>query len=37
MARWFGSQGQINMAKKAKSCPDYDVTHKKPQTHVKNF
>jgi len=29
MARWVGAQGQVNTAKKAKTIPHCDVTHKK--------
>jgi len=31
-ARWVGAQRQVNLAKKAKTWPHYDVTHRKPQT-----
>jgi len=27
MARWVGAQGQVNLAKKVKTCPHFDVTH----------
>jgi len=36
MARWVGAHGQVNLAKKAKTCPQYDVTHSKPQTQNEN-
>jgi len=32
MAHWIGSQGQVNLAKKAKTSPQYDATPRKPQT-----
>jgi len=32
MAHWVSAQGQVNLAKKAKTCPHYDITHRKPQT-----
>ena len=35
MACWVGTQSQVKSAKKAKTCPDYDVTHRKPQTQNK--
>jgi len=35
MAPWVGAQGQVNLAKKAKTCPDYGVTRRKPQTQIK--
>jgi len=35
MARWVGAQGRVNLAKKAKTCPHYDITHIKPQTQNK--
>jgi len=31
MACWAGPQGQVKLAKKAKTCPHYDVTHRKTQ------
>jgi len=35
MGRWAGAKGQTNSAKKAKTYPNYDITHKK---HLKrNF
>jgi len=33
MARWVGAQGQVNLAKTAKTCPLYDVNHRKPKTN----
>jgi len=35
MACWVGAQGQVNLATKAKACPRYDVTQKKPKTKKK--
>jgi len=38
MACFVGAQGQVNLVKNAKSCPHYDITHRKPQTqHHKLF
>jgi len=38
MARWVGVQGQVNLAKMAKTCSHYDVTHRKSQTrNEQNF
>jgi len=38
MARWIGAQGQVHLAKKAKTCPHCDVTHREPQIrNEKNF
>jgi len=37
MARWVGAQGQVKLAKKAKTCPHCDVTYRKPQTQIKKF
>jgi len=38
MARWVDAHGPANLAKKVKTCPHYDVTHRKPQTqNEKNF
>jgi len=34
MARWVGAQGQVNLAKKAKTCLHYDVIHRKPQIQI---
>jgi len=31
MAYWVVAQGQVKSAKKAKTCPHYDVTHRKTQ------
>jgi len=38
MACWVGAQIQVKLTKKAKTCPHYDITHKKnkPKTK-KNF
>jgi len=36
MARWVGAQGQLKLAKSANTS-DYDVTHRQPQTQIKNF
>jgi len=36
MARWVGTQGQAKLAKNPNTSPDYDVTHRKPQTQIKN-
>jgi len=30
-----GTQGQVKLVKKAKTCPHYDFTHRKPQTQNK--
>jgi len=32
MAHGLGAQGQVNLAKKSKGYPHYDVTHRKPRT-----
>jgi len=38
MARWVGTQGQVNSATKMKTCPHYDITQRKPQTqNEKNY
>jgi len=37
MARWVGTQGQVSLAKKAKTCAHCDVIHKKKQTQIKIF
>jgi len=29
MALWLGAPGQVNLAKKAKTCSHYDVTPRK--------
>jgi len=34
MARWICTQGQVNLAKKAKACPKFDFTHKKSQIQI---
>ena len=31
MAHWVGTQGQVYLAKEAKTCPHCDVTHREPQ------
>jgi len=31
VVHWFGGQGQVSSAENAKTYPNYDVTHKKPQ------
>jgi len=31
MVCWDVVQGQVNLTKKTKTCPHYDVTHRKPQ------
>jgi len=31
MACWTGTQGQVKLAQKAKTCPHYDITHRKPK------
>jgi len=31
MVCWIGTQGQVYLAKKAKTCPHCDVTHREPQ------
>ena len=31
MAHWVGAQGRVNLAKKAKTSPHYDVTPRKIQ------
>jgi len=35
MACWVGSQGQVNLANKVKTCPHYDVTHRNPKPKTK--
>ena len=35
MACWVGAQGQVNLADTAKACPNYDITHRKPQSQNK--
>jgi len=35
MASWVGAQGQVNLAKKAKTSSRYDVTHRKAKTKKK--
>jgi len=37
MAGWVGVQGQVNLGKKAKTCPDCDVTRKRYKTEMDNF
>jgi len=38
MARWIGAQGQVKLAKMAKTCPHCDVTNKKtPNPNPKIF
>jgi len=38
MAHWVGTQGQVNSASRAKTCPHYDVTQRKPPRKTKkNF
>jgi len=37
MAHLFGTQGKANMANKAKTCPLYVITHRKPQTQNKKY
>ena len=37
MAHWVCTQGQVNLATKVKTCPDYDVTQRKPDTQNKEF
>ena len=32
MARWVGTQGQVNSAKRTQKHPIWDVTHREPQT-----
>jgi len=32
IARWVGAKGQVHLAKKAKTCLNCDVTHRKSQT-----
>jgi len=32
MSRWVCGQGQVNLAKKAKTCHHYKFTRRKPQT-----
>jgi len=32
MAHWVGTQGQVTLAKKVKTCPHCDVTQRKPKT-----
>jgi len=35
MIHWVGAQGQANLAKKAKTCSHYDITHRKLQSQNK--
>jgi len=37
MAHWVGAQGQVNLAKKAKLRPHYEVTPREPQTQNGKF
>jgi len=37
MAGWVGAQGKVNLAKKANTCPIYDVTHTKPQIQTEKI
>jgi len=37
MAGSVGVQGQVNLGKKAKTCPDCDVTRKRYKTEMDNF
>ena len=37
MVCWVGTKGQVNLAKKAKTCLHNDVTHRKPQTQNRTF
>jgi len=38
MTNWVGAQGQVNLAKKAKTSPHCDITHRKPTLKTKkNF
>jgi len=38
MARWFSAQGKLGkLGKRAKTCRDDDVTHRKPQIQMKKF
>jgi len=32
MAHWVGAKDQVHVAKKLKTCPNCDVTHREPQT-----
>jgi len=37
MSHWVGAQGQVKLAKRAKTCPYCDVTHKKQNPKQKNI
>ena len=37
ITRWVGTQGLVKLAKKAKTCPHYDVTHRQPQIQNVKF
>jgi len=37
MARWVGAQGQVHLAKKEKTWPHCEVTHKKTKTLIYVF
>jgi len=37
MARWVGAQGHVDLAKKAKTCPHCDVSHREPQIRNEIF
>jgi len=37
LACWVVDQGQVNLAKKAKTCPHNDITHRKFQTQNNFF
>jgi len=32
MAHWVGTQGQVKLAKNARTSPHYDIAPRKPQT-----
>jgi len=32
MSHWVGAQGQVKLAKNAKTSPHFDVSRRKPQT-----
>jgi len=37
MACWVGPHGQVSSATRAKTCPHYDVTQRKPHTQNKKI
>jgi len=37
MSRWVGAQAQVNLAKKTQNTPSCDVTHREPQTQIKEI